>query len=140
MEVPTDVQVATPLPAGDRQFRVLLADDDAQHRAMVKRILQRSGRFEVVAEAADGQVAVECAERDRPDLVVLDLAMPNMSGLEALPRILKSSPGTKVVLISGYFGAGRVEPIATGAAAHLSKTASSTELVEELLLVMEPAA
>ena len=129
-----------PVPANDRRFSVVIADDDAQHRAMVKRILQNSGRFTVVAEAADGQAAVESAKSDRPDLVVLDLAMPNMGGLEALPRILKSSPGTKVVLLSGYFGVEGDGPVATGAVAQLPKTASATALVTELLLVMEPAA
>jgi diguanylate cyclase (GGDEF)-like protein len=127
-------------PVSDRQFRVVIADDDAQHRAMVKRILHRSGRFTVVAEAADGQAAVKSAQSDHPDLVLLDLAMPNMSGLEALPKILKSSPRTKVVLLSGYFGAGHAVPVATGAAAQLSKTTSASQLVNELLLVMESAA
>jgi EAL domain-containing protein (putative c-di-GMP-specific phosphodiesterase class I)/CheY-like chemotaxis protein len=134
------VEVVEPvrqLSARDRVFRVVVADDDAQHRALVKRILQKSGRFTVVSEAEDGRGAIERAEDDRPDLVVLDLAMPNMTGLEALPRILKSSPGTKVVLLSGYFGAGEA-PVAPGVAAQVPKTASATELVNELLLVMEP--
>jgi diguanylate cyclase (GGDEF)-like protein len=138
--VPAPAEEAAVLQPKDRRFSVLVADDDAQHRAMVKRILQNSGRFTVVAEAADGRAAVESAQRDHPDLVVLDLAMPNMSGLEALPRILKSSPGTKVVLLSGYFGGGPAGLVGTGAAAQLSKTASSSELVNELVLVMESAA
>jgi EAL domain-containing protein (putative c-di-GMP-specific phosphodiesterase class I)/CheY-like chemotaxis protein len=137
VSVPTGPAVE--LSPTDRRFRVVVADDNAQHREMVTRILERSGRFTVVAEAADGRAAVESAENHRPDLVVLDFVMPNMNGLEALPRILKSSPATKVVLLSGYFGAGRPGPLETGAAAQLSKTAGASELVNELLLVMQPA-
>ncbi len=112
---------------------VLVADDDAQHRALVTRILRRGGQFTVVAEATDGQDAIDLAEQERPDLVVLDLSMPRMDGLEALPRILALSPGTKVALLSGHIGSA---PLARGASVHLRKGMHPDELVEHLLLVM----
>jgi diguanylate cyclase (GGDEF)-like protein/PAS domain S-box-containing protein len=122
--------------SGDGKIRVLVADDEASHRAAVKRILERSDRFTVVAEAVDGREAVRMAQQERPDLVVLDLSMPNMGGLEALPRILASSPGTKVALLSGHAG----DPtVAEGASHHLRKGAKPAELVEDLLLVMGAA-
>jgi DNA-binding NarL/FixJ family response regulator len=103
---------------------------------MVARILERSGHFTVVGQAADGRDAVEVAGRDHPDLVVLDLSMPRMGGLEALPQILGSSPSTKVVLYSGSEGRVRNATLPSGASAFLRKTLNPSELVEELLLVM----
>jgi diguanylate cyclase (GGDEF)-like protein/PAS domain S-box-containing protein len=114
-------------------FTVVIADDEVAHRTAVKRILQRSGRFTVVGEAGDGQQAVALAEREQPDLVVLDLSMPRMDGLEALPRILAGSPRTKVALLSGRMLAA---PLVEGAALQLQKGMSPERLVEDLLLVM----
>jgi PleD family two-component response regulator len=72
-------------PEHEDRFRVVIADDELDHRAILARILERSGRFLVVAQADDGHSAIRLAEHNRPDLVILDLSMPNMSGLEALP-------------------------------------------------------
>ena len=99
----------------------------------MKRILERSGHFVVVAEAGDGRQAVQLAEREQPDLVVLDLSMPKMDGLEALPRILATSTGTKVAFLSGHIGTASV---AEGASLHLRKGIKPEQMVEDLLLVM----
>jgi len=131
---PQDQQLPAKTPEG--RFRVLIADDEPIHRAMVARILERSGRFTVIGQAADGRDAVEVAARDHPDLVVLDLSMPRMGGLEALPQILGSSPSTKVVLYSGSERRLRNAALPNGASAFLRKTLNPSELVEELLLVM----
>jgi CheY-like chemotaxis protein len=117
----------------DGKITVLIADDEAAQRTAVKRILERSGHFEVVAEASDGQEAVQLAEQQRPDLVVLDLSMPKLGGLEALPRILTTSPSTKVALLSGHIGSA---PLARGAALHLRKGEKAEQMIEDLLLVM----
>jgi DNA-binding NarL/FixJ family response regulator len=77
---------------------VLVVDDTADLRAVIKMLLDLDGRFEVVGEAVDGVEAVEHAERLQPDVVVLDRSMPRMNGLEALPEIRRVAPGTSVVL------------------------------------------
>jgi CheY-like chemotaxis protein len=117
------------------KFTVLLADDEATYRSSMKRILERSGHFSVVAEALDGQMAVDLSASHRPDLVLLDLSMPKMGGLEALPRIRSGSPGTKVAILSSrIIGDGR-DPIPEGASACFSKAVESARLVDALLLV-----
>jgi CheY-like chemotaxis protein len=122
-----------PVPSVGGKFSVLVADDEEPHRRSVVRILELSGRFTVVAEAGDGQEAVELATRERPDLVVLDLSMPKMDGLQALPRILAMSPGTKVALLSGHVG---TAALAEGASLHLRKGTKPEQLIEDLLFVM----
>ena len=121
----------------ERPFRVVVADDQVEHRDIVRRILERSGRFAVTGEASDGRAAIDLAERDRPDLVLLDLTMPNMGGLEALPRILATSPATRVVLLSG---SRPTTGAPNGAAAFLGKGMSPSQLLDELLTVMDASA
>src|SRR2546423_11695498 len=82
-------------------FRVVLADDFEDMRQLVRLSLERSGRFEVVGEAENGVEAIERATELQPDIFILDLSMPVLSGLEALPRIRAASPATKVVVLSG---------------------------------------
>lgn len=125
-----------PVEAPPGRFRVVVADDEPTHRAMVARVLETSGRFDVVGQVGNGREAVEVAGRDHPDLMVLDLSMPRMGGLEALPRILGSSPNTKVVLYSGSEGRRESAVLPEGASAFLGKTLNPSELIEELLLVM----
>lgn len=83
------------------QVRVLVVDDTPSLRVLTRLALQDSG-FLVVGEAGDGLAAVEQARRLRPDLVLLDLAMPVMDGLEALPLLRDVLPGVKVVIVSGF--------------------------------------
>jgi len=122
---------------GDQaRYRVVVADDFADMRHLVKVTLERSGRFEVVAEAANGAEAVDHAGQLQPDILVLDLSMPVLSGMEALPQIREASPGTKVVVLSGFDRA-RMEPeaIAGGAVGYLEKGIPPAQLVDELLAV-----
>jgi DNA-binding NarL/FixJ family response regulator len=115
--------------------RVLLADDTADIRALLRIVLSRYGdEFEVVAEAADGSEAIAMTRAHDPDLVVLDLAMPVMDGLAALPAIRAASPDTRVVILSGYPQA-QMGPAALegGAVGYLQKGLSVTRLADELL-------
>ncbi|MGH2806807.1 MAG: response regulator [Actinomycetota bacterium] len=121
------------------RFRIVLADDVFDLRFMVKLALERSGHFVVVAEAENGDEAVEMALEHQPDLVLLDVSMPVKDGLEALPDIRKVSPDAKVVMLSG-FEAARLASTAleSGAAAYLEKGIPPRELVDELLKVLSP--
>lgn len=83
-------------------FRVVIADDDDDDRILLRRELERDGRFEVVGEAADGEAAVELTQARRPQLVILDLKMPRVDGLTALPRILVAAPGARIAFLSSY--------------------------------------
>jgi len=121
----------------DVPFRTVLADDVFDLRFMVRLALERSGRFEVVAEAENGDEAVAMAKQHQPDLVLLDVSMPVKDGLEALPDIRNVSPNAKVVMLSG-FEASRLASTAieSGASAYLEKGIPPKELVEELLKVL----
>ncbi len=118
-------------------IRTLLADDVFDLRFMVKLALERSGKFEVVAEAENGREAVEMTEQLKPDLVLLDISMPELDGLEALPQILDACENCKVVMLSG-FEASRLGPAAMelGATGYLEKGVPPSELVDRLLEIM----
>ena len=84
--------------------RVLLVDDAASVRALLARPLAHSGAFEIVGEAASGDEAVRLAGVLRPDVVVLDLAMPGVDGLTALPEIARLAPGATIIVFSEAIG------------------------------------
>lgn len=118
--------------AGGRPIRVVIADDTDDIRALMRDLLERDG-FEVVGEAADGLEAVEVAVRTQPDLLLLDLAMPTLDGLEALPLVRAGAPQTKVVVLSGFQG-GQIgeEARSGGAHAYIEKGTSPAELIAAL--------
>jgi CheY-like chemotaxis protein len=89
-------------PASKELPRVLIADDSDDVRALLRAQLEMDGRFAVIGEAEDGAVAVELAREHQPDLVVLDLAMPRVDGLTALPLLREAAPGAQVVVLSGF--------------------------------------
>jgi CheY-like chemotaxis protein/anti-sigma regulatory factor (Ser/Thr protein kinase) len=123
---------------GSKPFRVVIADDVADLRFLLQRALEASGRFQVVGTAANGRQAVDAATEHQPDLTLLDLSMPVMDGLEALPLIRTSVPECTVVVLSG-FDADAMETTARqrGAAGYLVKGVSPKRLVQELLAVLE---
>jgi signal transduction histidine kinase len=103
-------------------LRVLVADDTPDLRELLRFALERQGGFTVVGEAADGLEAVALARREQPDAVLLDLAMPQMDGLQAIPEILAASPATKIVVFSGFEAAALAnEALERGAQAYLPK-------------------
>lgn len=86
----------TPLP------RVVIADDSDDVRMLLRVQLEMDGRFAVVGEASDGSVVVEVAQEHQPDLIVLDLAMPRVDGLTALPLLREAAPNARIVVLSGF--------------------------------------
>jgi DNA-binding NarL/FixJ family response regulator len=119
-------------------IRVVIADDAVGLRRLLRAVLTRQPGFEVVGEAGNGAEALVAVSRTRPDLVLLDLTMPVMDGLEALPRIIGLSPSTRVVVLSG-FNAGQMEheALALGAHAYLTKGLPPGELVAALRRAVE---
>jgi DNA-binding NarL/FixJ family response regulator len=83
-----------------RQIRILLADDHAVVRDGLRALLERQSDMVVVAEAGDGRECVQMAENHLPDVVLMDVAMPEMNGIEAARRIIAASPKTVVVMLS----------------------------------------
>lgn len=110
------------------ETRVLLVDDAADIRLLLRTMLRRTG-FLVVGEAADGAEGARLAAELQPDLILLDLSMPVMDGLEALPLIRRDAPEATVIVLSG-FDRERMEPaaIAAGAHAYFEKGSGITEL------------
>ena len=115
-------------------FSVLIADDDSDHRLLQRVTLGRSGRFDVVAEAADGEEAVRLAIEHRPDLVLLDLSMPRVDGLEALPQLRAALPETRVIVTSA-FARDQFAPavLRAGAVGYLEKGMPQARVVDEIL-------
>src|SRR5277367_1401118 len=83
-----------------RRIRVLVVDDSAVVRGLISRTLDGDSEIEVVASAPDGRAAVAAVARSPVDVVVLDVEMPIMDGLTAIPLLLKASPGLKIVMSS----------------------------------------
>jgi two-component system response regulator NreC len=81
-------------------IRVLVADDHTIIRSGLRLLLEREPGFQVVAEASDGRQAVDLAEKERPDVVMLDVGMPNLNGIEAAKQIAAKLPNTKVIILS----------------------------------------
>lgn len=114
--------------------RVLLADDSASLRTMLRLSLELDQDCEVVAEAQDGAQAVELAQRHQPDLIILDDAMPVMSGLEALPGARRACPDARIVLFSGSSRQGlEAEARSAGADAVVVKSGATSRIIKELL-------
>jgi PAS domain S-box-containing protein len=115
---------------------IVLVDDASEVRLLVRTRMRLSGRIAVVGEAADGHEAIALAAEHQPSLMLLDVSMPGMDGLTALPRVLEASPGTRVVLYSGFEEHGLTERGAElGAAAFIEKSTPIDSLIERLLAV-----
>lgn len=122
---------AVPAQAAD-VVRVLVVDDTPTLRMLTRLTLEGTG-FEVVGEAGDGQVGLQLVVSLRPDLVLLDLAMPVMDGLEALPLMKAAAPEARVVIVSGFDRRAMEEQVvAAGADAYLQKGATPEATLEVL--------
>jgi len=113
-------------------LRILLADDHPVFRQGLRALLERE-KFEVVGEASDGLEAIAAAERLQPQIVVIDLAMPSLNGIDALREIVKRVPRTKAVLLTMHTEEYRVlEALRAGAKACVSKSQAAEHLLQAI--------
>jgi DNA-binding NarL/FixJ family response regulator len=127
------VQDEVSLPA-----RLIVADDNALIRAGTRTMLEVEPDLEVVGEADNGQKAVELCQRLRPDLVLMDIWMPEMDGLEATRRIKESFPATSVLVMTAYPSPDNLlDAVKAGAAGYIFKAAPFEQLVDTIRRTIE---
>jgi len=118
-------------------MRIIIIDDHGIVREGLRSLLQNQPDMEVVGEGEDGQVAVELAEELSPDMVIMDMSMPNLNGIEATRLILQSNSNTKVVILSMHSDRHIVkETLEAGASAYVLKS----NLFDEMLRALETVA
>jgi DNA-binding NarL/FixJ family response regulator len=112
-----------------KKIRVVLADDHKLFRAGIRALLQSLGDVDIVAEAADGREALRLIAAHHPDVVLMDIMMPNLNGLDAALRIGRAFPGTRVVILSmNADGESVLKTLRAGAVGYVVKTADPAEL------------
>jgi DNA-binding NarL/FixJ family response regulator len=116
--------------------RVLIVDDHPMWRNGVRSDLESSGRAEVVGEAADGGEAIEVAREAMPDVILMDLQLPQVSGVDATRAIIEESPHIKVLVLSASAEEADVlEAVKAGASGYLLKSSSSEDVIDAVLRV-----
>jgi two-component system, NarL family, response regulator len=120
--------------AVDTPVKVLIADDHTLFRAGLARILSRDPRLEVVAQAKNGSEAVEETLALRPDVVLMDLQMPGLNGVEAVKRLHQDAPDVRVLVLSAYADRSMVtEAIDSGAIGYADKDITPDDMVKRIL-------
>jgi len=119
-------------------IRILLADDHTVVRDGLRALLERQPDMTVVAEAADGRDSVRLAEEQSPDVVVMDITMPNMNGIEATRRILAANPRTAVVILSMHQDESYVlRSLKAGAKGYLLKDSLRSDILDAIHAVSQ---
>lgn len=122
----------------DRNLRVVVADDHPVVREGVVAIINRCPDMTVVAEAGDGEAAVQAALTHRPDVTLLDLRMPRVGGLEAMRKIRSVDPSARILILTTYEGDEDVyRALKEGASGYLLKDLSSNELLNAIRAIAE---
>jgi len=118
--------------------RILLADDHTVMRAGLRLLLERHEDFEVIGEASDGRQAVDIATELKPAVVVMDIAMPQLNGVEAARQILNRDPETAIVMLSMHSDESYVlRSLKAGARAYLLKDSAEADLVSAIQAIIE---
>lgn len=114
-------------------IRILLADDHAVVRDGLRALLDRQADFAVVAEASDGRECLELAEKHSPDVVIMDVAMPRMNGIEATRRILAANPAIAIVILSMHHDESYVlQSLKAGAKGYLLKDSPREDVLDAI--------
>jgi DNA-binding NarL/FixJ family response regulator len=117
--------------------RVLIADDQTLFRVGLARLLEEDPRVHIVGQAGDGAEAVKLAASLKPDVVLMDLKMPNLDGIEATRQIASSLPGVKVLLLTTFEADNHViQALKAGASGYILKDSKPDSIVSSLLAVM----
>jgi DNA-binding NarL/FixJ family response regulator len=117
-------------------FKILLVDDHKIMRDGIKAILRQSEEFQVVAEAESGAEAIQTCKKYRPDIVLMDIGLPGLNGIETTTELLRLQPGIKVIILSMYDDEHSVVgAIRSGARAFVLKKASDGDLIDALRTV-----
>jgi DNA-binding NarL/FixJ family response regulator len=110
---------------------IVLAEDHQIVRQGLRALLEPEADFQIVGEAADGSEALQLAERMRPDVMIVDLMMPGLSGLEVTRQVAQRSPKTRVIILSAFDNEAYVtEALGNGAAGYVLKKSSAADLVQ----------
>ena len=121
------------MTSDDKRIRLILADDHAVVRAGTRQLLERQPDFDIVGEASDGEEAVRLAHQLQPDVVVMDVRMPRVSGVEATRRIKEECPDVRVLVLTAHDDDEYVFALLqAGANGYLLKTAEFEELVKAI--------
>lgn len=114
-------------------LRVVLADDAPDLREMLRLALEMTGDFTVVAEAADGEATVAAVREQQPDVLVLDVSMPLLDGLDAIPAIRDAAPHCSILVLSGYSDGGlRSAALKAGADGFLVKGSLPRDVISAI--------
>ncbi|NLF31334.1 MAG: response regulator transcription factor [Planctomycetes bacterium] len=126
--------------AAEPKIRVLLADDHVVMRQGLSHLLRNEPDIEVIAEASDGKTAVDLVRQFKPDVVLMDISMPEMDGVEATRIVHAEHPAVRIVGLSMFQeGQAAARMKAAGAAAYLTKSGPSDELLAAIRACREPA-
>ncbi len=119
-------------------IKILLADDHKIMRDGLRSLIEKNSQFEIIGEAEDGRMTVKLAQELTPDIIIMDIGMPDLNGIEATRRIKATAPKTRVIALSMYydkrFVSGMLE---AGASGYLRKDSGADELVTAIQAVAE---
>jgi len=116
-----------------KKIRVLVVDDQNVVREGLVAILANYPDIEVVSQAADGVQAIECVKRDKPEVVLLDMVMPNQDGLTTIPKIKEIAPNTRILVVTGFAENDMVyQAIKAGALGYILKDATRDQLLQAI--------
>jgi DNA-binding NarL/FixJ family response regulator len=131
------MQGATELSIAIRTARVLIADDQTLFRSGLARLLDSDDRVHVVGEAIDGLDAVKLAASLKPDVVLMDIKMPNLDGIEATRRIVTENPETKVLMLTTFEADNHViQALKAGASGYVLKDSTASAIVSSVVAVV----